>query len=81
LSITVPNLPYYLIGCNVLDAATIVSGELAIVDASRRKRNSKVICNAGPGLHEELKVEAINHLDRFRTSIYYFSSMQFVGAK
>jgi hypothetical protein len=44
------NVAHFLMSRGLLSADAIVSGDLAVLDASRRNRNFKIIRGAGPGL-------------------------------
>jgi hypothetical protein len=50
MHLTAPNLAHFLISRGLLDPEAVAAGDLAIIDASRRNRNFKVIRNTGPGL-------------------------------
>ena len=50
MHLNVANLSHFLIGRGVLVAEAVVSGDLCIVDSSRRNHNFKVIRSNGPGL-------------------------------
>ena len=50
MHLTTANLPYFLIHRGLLSPDAIVASDFAIVDASRRNRNFKVIRKSGPGL-------------------------------
>ncbi len=50
MHLNVGNLAHFLIHRGLLDTDTVVTGDLTIVDSSRRNRNFKVTSNAGLGL-------------------------------
>lgn len=50
MHLTAANLPHFLTSRGLLDSETIVAGGVSVLDASRRNRNFKVLCNGAPGL-------------------------------
>ncbi|HEX3524734.1 MAG TPA: phosphotransferase [Stellaceae bacterium] len=50
MHLNIANLGHFLIGRGLLHPDAILGGDLAILDASRRNRNFKIIRNGGPGL-------------------------------
>lgn len=50
MSLTIASLPHFLVARGLLSSRSVVAGDFAVLDASRRNRNFKVICGAEPGL-------------------------------
>jgi hypothetical protein len=50
MHLTVANVAHFLVCRGLLSADAILAGDLAILDASRRNRNFKIIRNSAPGL-------------------------------
>ena len=48
--LTATNLANYLINRDIITAASVVDGDLAVVEAGRRNRNFKVIRRSNPSL-------------------------------
>ena len=50
MHLTSANLAHFLMGRGMLGGDVVVGGGVTVVDASRRNRNFKVLCNGAPGL-------------------------------
>src|SRR5215471_18840412 len=50
MHLTAANLVHFLMGHGLVGASEVVAGKVAIIDASRRNRNFKVVRNGGTGL-------------------------------
>jgi hypothetical protein len=50
MNLTVANLAHFLLARGLIGSDAVVAGNFIVLDASRRNRNFKVICGAGPGL-------------------------------
>jgi len=46
MSLTIASLPHFLLARGLLSSRSVVAGDFAVLDASRRNRNFKVICGA-----------------------------------